>query len=94
MYPDTKYVDALIGPETVNTLPPQTLKGLRDHGTAARTIDLDTEEAYAVVERLATAGVDMTKVTDQLLTDGVRLFAESFEKMIADIEAKRARFAR
>jgi transaldolase/glucose-6-phosphate isomerase len=94
MYPDTKYVDALIGPETVNTLPPQTLKALRDHGTAARTIDLDTEEAYAIVERLATAGVDMTKVTDQLLTNGVRLFAESFEKMIADIEAKRARFAR
>jgi transaldolase len=93
-YPDTKYVDTLVGPDTVNTLPPNTLDALRDHGTAARTIDLDVEEAYAVVERLTTAGIDMEQVTARLLADGVRLFAESFEKMIADIEAQRAKFAR
>jgi len=92
-YPDTKYVDTLVGPNTVNTLPPHTLDALRDHGTAARTIDLDVEVAYAAVERLQTAGIAMKDVTDQLLADGVRLFAEAFEKMIADIETKRAKFA-
>ena len=91
-YPDTKYVDTLIGPDTVNTLPPHTLDALRDHGTAARTIDLDVEESYAVIERLATAGISMANVTTQLLTDGVRLFAEAFEQMITDIDAKRAEF--
>jgi transaldolase/glucose-6-phosphate isomerase len=93
VYPDTKYVDSLVGPNTVNTLPPHTLDALRHHGTAARTIDLDVGEAYAVVEKLGTAGIDMKTVTGQLLTDGVRLFAESFEKMLADIEAKRQAIA-
>lgn len=92
-YPDTKYVDTLIGPNTVNTMPPQTLDALRDHGTPTRTVDLDVDEAYALIEKLSTVGIDMKTVTDQLLTDGVRLFADSFEKMLADIEAKRARFA-
>lgn len=92
-YPDTKYVDTLIGPNTVNTIPPHTLDALRDHGITARTIDLDVDEAYGLIERLGTVGVNMKQVTDQLLTDGVRLFAESFEKMLADIEAKRATFA-
>jgi transaldolase len=93
-YPDTKYVDTLIGPDTVNTLPPHTLDALRDHGTAVRTIDLDVDEAYAVVEKLGTAGIDMNQVTDQLLTDGVRLFADAFQKMLDDIERKRAALAR
>lgn len=92
-YPDTKYVDTLIGPDTVNTLPPHTLDALRDHGNAGRSIDRYVEEAYALIEKLTTVGVSMKEVTDQLLTDGVRLFAESFEKMVANIEAKRARFA-
>jgi transaldolase len=92
-YSDTKYVDTLVGPDTVNTLPPQTLDALRDHGNAARSIDLYVEEAYALIEKLGTVGINMREVTDQLQTDGVRLFAEAFEKMIADIEAKRAKFA-
>jgi len=91
-YPDTKYVDTLIGPNTVNTLPPATLDALRDHGIVARTLDLDVEESYAVVERLETAGINLKTFTDRLLTDGVRLFAEAFEKMIADLETKRAKF--
>ena len=92
-YSDTKYVDTLVGPDTVNTLPPQTLAALRDHGNAARSIDQYVEEAYALIEKLATVGIRMKDVTDQLLTDGVRLFAASFEKMLKDIEAKRAKFA-
>ena len=92
-YSDTKYVDTLIGPDTVNTLPPNTLDAFRDHGTAVRTIDLDVDEAYAVIERLTTAGIDMRKVTDQLLEEGVQKFADSFDQMIADIDAKRAKYA-
>jgi transaldolase len=64
-----------------------------DCADAARTIDLDVDEAYAVIERLTAAGIDMQQVTDQLPADGVRLFAEAFEKMIADIDAKRAKYA-
>lgn len=91
-YPDTKYVDGLIGPDTVNTVPPQTLSALLDHATVARTIDLDVEEAYGVIERLAVAGIRMADVTDTLLVEGVKLFADSFEAMMNDVEAKRARF--
>ncbi|MCC6361630.1 MAG: transaldolase [Phycisphaerales bacterium] len=93
-YSPTKYVDALIGPNTVNTVPPETLDAIEDHATPARTIDLDVQQSYAVIEKLRTVGVDMTRVTDQLLADGVRLFAESFDKLLGDLEAKRARHAR
>ena len=93
-YSPTKYVDALIGPNTVNTVPPQTLEAIREHGAAARTIDMDVNQAYGAIEKLKTAGVDMKAVTDFLLTDGVKQFADSFEKMLADVEAKRAKFAR
>jgi len=92
-YSDTKYVDALVGPDTVNTLPPQTLAALRDHGNAARSIDLYIEEAYALLEKLVMAGINMQQVTGQLLADGVRLFAEAFEGLIANIEARRKRLA-
>lgn len=93
-YSPTKYVDALIGPNTVNTVPPETLDAIEDHATPARTIDLDVQQSYAVIEKLRTVGVDMTRVTDQLLADGVRLFAESFDKLLGDLEAKRAKHAR
>jgi len=93
-YPDTKYVEELIGPNTVNTMPPHTLDALRDHGLVARTIDLDVDEAYGVLERLGSVGIDLRQVTADLLAEGVRLFAESFDRMLADIEAKRLRFAR
>jgi transaldolase len=92
-YPDTKYVDTLIGPDTVNTMPPHTLDALRDHGTVARTVDLYVDESYGLIERLGTVGISMDAVTERLLTDGVVLFAESFKQMLADIEAKRAKFA-
>ncbi len=92
-YPSTKYVDALIGPNTVNTVPPQTLEAIQQHSTPARTIDLDTDQAYALLERLAAAGIDFRAVTDELLLDGVRQFADSFEKLLADVETKRRRFA-
>ena len=92
-YPDTKYVDALIGPETVNTMPPNTLEASRDHAMPARTIDMDVDRAYATVEKLGAVGIAMAAVTDQLLAEGVRSFASSFDQLMADVEAKRARLA-
>lgn len=91
-YSSTKYVDALIGPSTVNTVPPQTLDAIRQQANPARTIDLDVHHAYALFEKLTTAGIDLAAVTDGLLRDGVKQFAESFERMLQDVEAKRQRY--
>ncbi len=91
-YPDTKYIDALIGPHTVNTVPPETLSAIRSHAQVARSIDLDVEDAYSSIERLQAAGVDMKRVTDELLTEGVKIFAKSFDGLMADIDAKRQRY--
>lgn len=93
-YPDTKYIDTLIGPNTVNTVPPNTLDAIREHSSPARTIDLDVDQSYSLMEKLTTAGVDMKAVTDQLLTDGVKIFADSFDKLLADLDAKRSKFAK
>jgi transaldolase/glucose-6-phosphate isomerase len=93
-YPDTKYVDTLIGPNTVNTVPPNTLDAIRNHSSPARTIDLDVDQSFRLIEKLQTAGVDMKIVTDALLTDGVKIFADSFDRLLADLDTKRLRFAR
>jgi len=92
-YSPTKYVDALIGPHTVNTVPLHTLDEIRRHAAPARTIDMDVKQAYGLVERLRGIGIRMEDVTEQLLREGVRLFADSFEALLADLETKRARFA-
>jgi len=93
-YSDTKYIDTLIGPDTVNTVPPGTLEAIRERATPARTIDMDTADAYAVVERLGAAGINMNAVTATLLEEGVKSFADSFAQMMRDIEAKRAALTR
>lgn len=91
-YPDTLYVDNLIGPYTVNTLPPATLAAFKDHGVAAETVTKDTgqflppEEA---LDRLAEVGIDMGQVTSRLQDDGVDAFIDSFETLIAQVAAKR-----
>jgi len=85
------YIDPLIGVNTVTTVPPQTLAALRDHAVTAQTIEQGLEHARAVMSELAGIRVDMKWVTDELLKDGVRLFAESFEKLLSDIEIKRNR---
>lgn len=93
-YSDVLYVDNLIGPNTVNTLPQQTLDAFRDHGKVDRTLDQATEEAHRTMERLAAAGIDVKAVTDQLQTDGVDLFCDSFNKANETIEkALRERIA-
>jgi transaldolase len=93
-YSDVKYVETLIGPDTVNTLPPATLDAFRDHGKAARTVDAGIEEARATIGRLAAAGVDLHAVTDQLLAEGLASFQKSFDTLIGGIEAKAASLGR
>lgn len=84
-YPDTLYVDNLIGPHTVNTLPPATVEAFKDHGAVARTIDAGVNEAHRVIEDLASAGIHMPDVTAQLLDEGVAAFAASFDKLMASL---------
>ena len=81
-YSDVRYVEALIGTDTVNTLPPETLDAFRDHGEAAATLEEDIEKAYWVLEQLPTLGIDIDKVTQQLEDDGVRKFNEPFDKLL------------
>jgi transaldolase len=89
-YPDTLYVDELIGPDSVNTLPDNTLAAFADHGTVARTIDSDVDSARAVWSNLATVGVDMDEVAEQLEREGVSSFQASFDELIAALTAKAA----
>jgi transaldolase/glucose-6-phosphate isomerase len=91
LYADTLYVDTLIGPQTVNTMPPSTLQTFMDHGTAARTIDVDVDQAHDQMRRLAEIGVDLDAITDKLLADGVLAFDDSFQALIASIDSKRSR---
>ncbi|MBZ0274802.1 MAG: bifunctional transaldolase/phosoglucose isomerase, partial [Anaerolineae bacterium] len=89
-YTDTLYVDTLIGKDTVNTLPPATLKAFKDHGAVSESLASDPNGAEAVMKQLAQVGVDMDQVTHQLQLDGVTLFADAFESLIQQVEAKRA----
>jgi transaldolase len=93
-YSDVKYVETLIGPHTVNTMPPATIEAFRDHGTVARTIDTDIAGAQAVVAALGAAGVDLRAVTDQLLVEGLASFQKSFDTLIAGLEGKAAALGR
>jgi len=87
-YPDTYYVDALIGPDTVDTMPQATIDAFRDHGTLARTLDAGMTDAEADLSALETAGVSLQAVTDKLLDDGVVLFADSWQKLRAVLQRK------
>lgn len=89
-YPDVLYVDELIGPMTVNTVPPKTLKALQDHATVARTVDQDLDDARLVIARLRDLFIDLDEITAELLTEGVDKFAQAFESLMASIEEKRA----
>jgi transaldolase len=87
-YPDTLYVDNLIGPHTVNTMPDATMEAFRDHGTLSRTVDQDVEEADAVWAQLADVGIDLDDVAAQLEREGVASFQKSFTELIDALEAK------
>lgn len=87
-YPDTLYVDTLIGPDTVNTLPDGTLAAFDDHGTVARTIDADVAAAHKVVADLAALGIDLEEVATKLEAEGVGSFAKSFEDVLATLGSR------
>ena len=87
-YPDLAYVDTLIGPDTVNTMPDGTVADFLDHGTVARTIDSDLDGAQAVIARLAFAGIDMEDVAGVLEAEGVASFAASFDDLMDTLAAK------
>ena len=91
-YPDTLYVDTLIGPDTVNTLPDATLEAFEDHGTVARTIDADPDAAHAVLRAVSDAGIDLADVSRVLEDEGVAAFVASFDDLLADLGAKAATF--
>ena len=87
-YRDVMYVEELIGPDTVNTMPPQTIEGFRDHGIVARTVDAGVDEAQRTIDALERAGISMREVTDKLLVDGLASFGTSFETLLAGLHAK------
>ena len=90
-YSDVLYLDSLIGPDTVNTVPPATLTAFVDHGRAANALEQGGEEAQRTIQALASAGINIDRVTDKLLAEGLKGFVESFEKLMANIEDKKAR---
>jgi transaldolase/glucose-6-phosphate isomerase len=89
-YSDVLYVDELIGPQTVNTLPPKTLDAFRDHGTVARTLTQGTDQARADLAEAEVLGLDLAQVTADLVTDGVKQFADAFEALLGAVDVKRA----
>lgn len=89
-YPDTLYVDTLIGPDSVNTMPEGTIDAFLDHGTVARTIDADPAAAQATLDALGEVGVDLDDVGRVLEEQGVAAFAKSFDELIGALDAKAA----
>ena len=88
-YRDVMYVEDLIGPDTVNTMPPGTITAFADHGVVERTVDTNLDEERALIARLERAGVSLGDVTDTLLRDGLASFTRSFDSLMAGLEAKR-----
>ena len=87
-YPDTLYVDELIGPDTVNTLPEATIEAFADHGKLARRVDADLDQAEAAWSGLAAVGVDLDDVAAKLEREGVTSFQKSFDELIEALDTK------
>jgi len=88
-YSDVLYVEPLIGPDTVNTIPPATIEAFRDHGKVGLTIEQGVEEAEAHLAQLARLGIDLDSITEELQQEGVQAFADSFDQLLATLETKR-----
>jgi len=89
-YRDVIYVEQLIGPHTVNTLPPATMEAFRDHGVVTRTVDMGFEQAEADLAELEAVGISIAQVTEQLLSEGVSSFQRSFDTLLAGLSRKTA----
>jgi transaldolase len=91
-YSDVLYVESLIGPHTVNTMPPATLDAFRDHGKVALTVERGLEEAEAALARIASLGLRLDEITEKLVVDGEAAFAASLEKLLVALDEKRKRW--
>ena len=89
-YRDTYYIDSLVGPDTVNTVPPDTWAAILDHGRVERTVDAGLDESRRVVAELAALGIDLVQEGEHLSKEGVEKFAKSFEGLLGVVEKKRS----
>ena len=89
-YSDTRYVDELIAPDTVNTVPPKTLAAFKDHGTAALTLEADLPAAYAALDELAALGISLDAIAQELEVQGVASFSKAFTALLNSIDDKLA----
>lgn len=87
-YRDVIYIEELVGPDTVNTMPPATLEAFREHGRARPSLEADLERAHDTMDLLEQVGISMRAVTDQLLEDGIKLFADAFDKLLDAVEKR------
>jgi transaldolase len=92
-YPDTLYVDELIGADTVNTMPEETVRAYQDHGRPQARLEQDLEQAHRVFDELERAGVDYVEVTDTLEREGVEKFSDAFDALLAGLDEKRSSLA-
>ena len=92
-YRDVLYVEELIGPETVNTMPLETITAFNDHGQIARTLDRDLDGARQAIREVEASGISMERVTGELIEEGVASFSKSFDELIGTIESKRQELA-
>jgi transaldolase len=91
LYSDVLYIEQLIGPETITTIPPATLDAFRDHGRVRVTLGTEEQDTEAVLKSAAALGVDVHAITEQLQEDGINAFASSFDQLVATVEEKRRR---
>jgi transaldolase len=89
-YSDVKYIEALIGRDTINTIPPETLNDYREHGKPVSRLEEGTQEAYQVLEGLGQAGIDLDVLTQELEDEGVKKFNQAIEQVMAALQEKRA----
>ena len=87
------YVEELIGPDTVDTMPIETIEAFLDHGNVRRTLDRGIGDAHQAIREVEASGISMERVTDELITEGVASFAKSFDELIETIESKRKELA-
>ncbi|MBB1091429.1 bifunctional transaldolase/phosoglucose isomerase [Rhodopseudomonas palustris] len=88
-YSDVLYIEELLGPDTVNTVPPSTLDAFRDHGKARASLEENVDDARAALKDLDGVGISLDKITDRLVTEGVQLFADAFDKLLGAVASKR-----
>ncbi len=92
-YSDVLYVETLVGPDTVNTMPIPTIEAFLDHGTVARTVDADFANAHQVVDQLEALGISLDGITSKLEADGISSFMTSYDDLLAGVESKRSQLA-